>query len=88
METRVQKLIQGRPGGLKMAYYVVPEQERLLENDFVPEFPYDRTLEQARSEPLVILHTSRCDFVFGWLHVHPIRSLLCAVRLEYLRRSL
>ena len=42
-----------------MSCYVVPEQQDLLKDEFVPDYPYDKTLEQARYEPLVILHTSR-----------------------------
>lgn len=42
-----------------MASYVVPEQHDLLRDEFVPDYPYEKTLEQARYEPLVVLHTSR-----------------------------
>ena len=55
---RVQKLLQGHTRLSEIAHYVVPEQEELLKDDFVPDFPYDRTVQEARSEPLVVLHTS------------------------------
>lgn len=47
-----------------MAHFVVPEQEELLKDDFVPDFPYERTVEEARLEPLVVLHTSRLLLLF------------------------
>ena len=59
MEARVKKLLQSRAGLSKMNIFVVPEQEELLKDDFVPDFPYERTIEEARYEPLVVLHTSR-----------------------------
>ena len=59
MENRVKKLIQGRPKLSGMSSYVVPKQRDLLRDEFVLDYPYDKTLEQARYEPLVILHTSR-----------------------------
>ena len=59
MEARVRSLAQSRPELSNMALFVVPEQNDLLKDEAVPEFPYDRTLEEARSEPLVIIHTSR-----------------------------
>lgn len=59
MEARVEKLIQGRSNLSNMSCYVVPEQRDLLRDEFVPDYPYDKTIEQARYEPLVILHTSR-----------------------------
>ena len=59
MDTRVRKLLQTDPKLSKMAHFVVPEQEELLNDDFVPNFPYQRTIEEARLEPLVVLHTSR-----------------------------
>ena len=55
---RVQKLLHGHARLLGMAHYVVPDQEELLKDDFVPDFPYERTIQEARSEPLVVLHTS------------------------------
>jgi hypothetical protein len=59
MDARVQKLLQSHPRLSEMAHFVVPEQEELLKDDFVPDFPYERTVEEARLEPLVVLHTSR-----------------------------
>lgn len=59
MSTRVEKLLQSHRRLSKMTRIVVPEQEDLLKDEFVPEILYDRTVDQARSEPLVILHTSR-----------------------------
>ena len=56
---KVTKLVQGRPESSKMLQYVVPEETELLKAEFVPDIPYERTIEQARREPLVILHTSR-----------------------------
>jgi hypothetical protein len=59
MELRVRRLLQSHPRLSKMSHYVVPEQETLLRDEFVPDFPYEKTVEEARSEPLLILHTSR-----------------------------
>lgn len=59
MEPRIRKLLQDRSELSYMTYYVVPEQNELLKDDYVPEFSYKRTVAQARSEPLVTLHTSR-----------------------------
>lgn len=59
MQSRIEKLIKSRSKLSAMACYVVPEQNDLLKDEFVRNFPYRRTLEQARSEPLVIIHTSR-----------------------------
>lgn len=59
MNARVQKLLQSHPRLAEMVHFVVPEQEELLQDDFVPDFPYERTVEEARVEPLVVLHTSR-----------------------------
>ena len=59
MENRVKKLIQSRSKLSDISSYAVPEQRDLLRDEYVADYPYDRTLEQARYEPLVILHTSR-----------------------------
>lgn len=59
MEEKVRKLLKSRPSLSKIAHYVVPEQNDLLKNEFIPEFSYNRTVEEARYDPLVILHTSR-----------------------------
>lgn len=64
MDARVQKLLQSHPRLSEMAHFVVPEQEELLKDDFVPDFPYERTVEEARLEPLVVLHTSRLLLLF------------------------
>ena len=56
---RVKKLIRRRPKSSKTLQYVVPEQKELLKDESVANFPYERILEEARSEPLVCLHTSR-----------------------------
>ena len=44
---------------LKVQAVLVPEEEVLLCDDAVPEFPYGKTPEVARLDPLVTLHTSR-----------------------------
>ena len=36
----------------------VPELDELLNEASVPEYPYNKTFEEARQEPLVVLHTS------------------------------
>jgi hypothetical protein len=59
MNARIKKLLQSHPRLSGMAYFVVPEQDELLKDEFVPDFAYDRTVEEARLEPLVVLHTSR-----------------------------
>lgn len=59
MEQRVQKLLKSRSSLSGMMHYVVPEQNDLLKDEFIPEFPYNRTVEEARRDPLVVLHTSR-----------------------------
>lgn len=60
---RVQALIASRPktgtGANTDIFMTVPEQQELLKDDPVPEFPYDKTVDEARSEPFVTLHTSR-----------------------------
>ncbi len=38
---------------------VVPDQDELLKDEHVPEFPWEKTVEEARSETFVLLHTSR-----------------------------
>ncbi|EME39170.1 hypothetical protein DOTSEDRAFT_75048, partial [Dothistroma septosporum NZE10] len=58
MKTRMDKLFASHQRLLDMTHIIVPEQEDLLEDKAVPDFPYERTVEQARREPLVILHTS------------------------------
>jgi hypothetical protein len=64
MDARVRKLLQSHPKLSEMAHFVVPEQEELLKDDFVPDFPYERKVEEARLEPLVVLHTSRLPLLF------------------------
>jgi hypothetical protein len=69
MDARIQKLLQSHPRLARMTRFVVPEQEELLEDVFVAEFLYERTVDEARSEPLVVLHTSRliqppCNDIF------------------------
>lgn len=59
MEPRIRKLLHDHAELSEMTQHVVPEQNELLKDEFVADVPYDRTLEQARYEPLVILHTSR-----------------------------
>lgn len=59
METRVQKLLASHSRLSQMVQYTVPEEQQLLEDHFEDDFPYERTVEQARKEPLVVLHTSR-----------------------------
>lgn len=72
-EARVQKLLQSHPRLSTMARYIVPEQQELLKDEFVPDFPYERTVEEARYEPLVVLHTSRSVTCTMSLHTSPIR---------------
>ena len=79
MDTRVRKLLQTDPQLSKMAHFVVPEQEELLNDDFVPNFPYERTIEDARSEPLVVLHTSRL------LPLCPFDVMVCLTHLQHYR---
>ncbi|KAK5467525.1 hypothetical protein LTS15_000498 [Exophiala xenobiotica] len=64
MDARVQKLLQSHPSLSEMAHFVVPEQEELLKDDFFPDFLYERTVEEARLELLVVLHTSRLLLLF------------------------
>ena len=59
MDTRVRKLLKSHPRLSEMALFFVPEQKELFKDDFVPDFPYERTIDEARVEPLVVLHTSR-----------------------------
>ncbi len=55
----VENLLQSQASLSKMTYHVAPSQEELLKDDFVPDVPYEKTVEEARFEPLVVLHTSR-----------------------------
>lgn len=64
MDGMVQKLRQSHPRLSGMVYFVVPEQEELLKDDFIPDFPYEREIHEAREDPLVILHTSRLLLLF------------------------
>ena len=50
----------------KVRVFEVPEQPDLLRNEPEPQVLYKRTVEEAKREPLVILHTSR--FVFNPIH--------------------
>ncbi|PWY72566.1 hypothetical protein BO83DRAFT_445576 [Aspergillus eucalypticola CBS 122712] len=60
MKDRVQSLLAARPSNNgPTSIFVVAEQEELLEDTPVPEFPYHKTVETARFDPLVSLHTSR-----------------------------
>lgn len=59
MNAKVQKFLQSSRVLRRMTCFIVPEQGHVLTNDYVPDFPYQRTVEEARSEPLVVLHTSR-----------------------------
>jgi hypothetical protein len=59
METRVQKLLDSHSRLSQMVHFIVPEQEELLKDGFEPDIPYERTVEEARGKPLVVLHTSR-----------------------------
>lgn len=61
MYQRVKKTIQARPGLSGMSIHTVPEQDDLIQDELAPDIPYDRTVDEARSEPLVMLHTSRFD---------------------------
>ena len=58
-ESRIRRLLQTRTNLAEVDLFVVPEQHDLLKDEFVPEYPYERTVEEARLEPLVVLHTSR-----------------------------
>lgn len=40
-----------------MRVHQIPEVDELLGQKF-PHFPYEKSFEQARAEPLVVLHTS------------------------------
>ena len=66
MNARVRKLLQSHPRLSVMAHFVVPEQEELLKDTFVPDVAYGRTVEEARAEPLVVLHTSRLLGLFSF----------------------
>lgn len=52
-------LLESHPSLSRMTLYIVPEQQDLLKDNFEPDIPYKRTVEEARHEPLVVLHTSR-----------------------------
>lgn len=41
----------------EMQVYQIPELEELLDQDH-PHYHFEKTFEQARGEPLVVLHTS------------------------------
>ena len=59
MESRISKLLQARRELSSLAHFIVPEQAELLKDEPVSDFPYERTVAEARHEPLVTLHTSR-----------------------------
>lgn len=59
MEARIHKLLKSHPSLSQLSLFVVPEQQDLLKDDFVPNYPYEWSIEDARKEPLVTLHTSR-----------------------------
>lgn len=59
MKNRVESLIRTRPKSSALAQYTVPEQDELLKDEFVADIPYTKSVEEARLEPLVTLHTSR-----------------------------
>lgn len=65
-EVRIKRLLDARLKLRGVTLFVVPEQEELLRDDSVPDFPYLKTVEEARSEPLVILHTSRVVIYLGF----------------------
>lgn len=41
-----------------MKHTVIPELEVLLEPDPVSHYPYEKTFEEAKHDPYLILHTS------------------------------
>lgn len=41
----------------EMQVYQIPELEELFDQDH-PHYPFEKTFDQARGEPLVVLHTS------------------------------
>lgn len=62
MKARVESVVSQRlipKGGNEQVVTIVPEQDELLKDESTPEFPYSKKLEEARWEPLVMLHTSR-----------------------------
>lgn len=41
-----------------MKHVVIPSLEELLNMDEVPHYPYDKTFDEAKNDPFVVLHTS------------------------------
>lgn len=41
----------------QMQFFQVPRLQELLDQEY-PSYPFDKTFEEARNEPLVVLHTS------------------------------
>ncbi|KAI9874071.1 MAG: hypothetical protein M1830_010225, partial [Pleopsidium flavum] len=50
-------VIDGILESYEMQVYQIPELEELFDQDH-PHYPFEKTFEQARGEPLVVLHTS------------------------------
>ena len=53
---KVDDIISARP----MKHFIMPELDELLDDQagFAPKYPYEKTFEQAISDPYLILHTS------------------------------
>ena len=47
-----------------MQSVVVPEEDALLDPTPVKHYPYTRTFDEARRDPLVVLHTSGTTGMF------------------------
>ena len=41
-----------------MNHILVPDLEQWLHGEHVKSYPYERTFEEARQEPFVVVHTS------------------------------
>lgn len=50
----VDDILAARP----MKHVVIPELEDLLDQTKAPYYPYEKTYEEAKSDPYVVLHTS------------------------------
>lgn len=52
---RVDDLVAGREG---MKHALIPDLDDLLEGEKVEVFPYEKTYEEAKDEPYLVLHSS------------------------------
>lgn len=50
----VDDILAARP----MKHVVIPDLEELLDQTKAPHYPYEKTFEEAKNDPYVVLHTS------------------------------